>query len=235
MVVKKTRKNMKPEERRTQLLDCAQKLFFEVGFENTTVQDIMDAAKVSKGGFYHHYKSKDELLLAVIQRLVGFSVSVLGPIVENKSVPPLDRFRELHMARREFIKASGFFSQPGLMGNLQRPENARLMKQLNDSIFDAVVPMVSLVLQDGIDDGVFDILNANATAEIILNLSDSIQGPLEALVSAMGTDKQQEAALYLNDFAKTLAGSVARVLGLQADQIEFGWEELASDLLGTTP
>lgn len=235
MVVKKSRKNMKPEERRTQLLDCAQKLFFEVGFENTTIQDIMDAAKVSKGGFYHHYKSKDELLLGVIQRLVGFSVGILSPIAENKSVPALERFNQVHMARRELIKASSLFSKPSLMGNLKRPENATLMKQLNESIFNAVVPMIALILQDGIDEGVFDIANANATAAIILNMSDSIVGPIEALVSAMGTEKQQDAALYLNDFAKTLSSSVARMLGLQANQIKFGWEELASDLLGSAP
>ena len=51
---------------RGQLLDAAQQLILSKGFPATRVDEICDAAKVTKGSFYHHFKSKDELASALI-------------------------------------------------------------------------------------------------------------------------------------------------------------------------
>lgn len=53
----------KGDARRGELLAAAEKLFYTKGYENTSVQDILDAVGFSKGGFYHHFDSK----LAVLE------------------------------------------------------------------------------------------------------------------------------------------------------------------------
>ena len=53
---------MKSDDRKNLLLECAQKLFFTKGFDETTVTEIMECGGVSKGGFYHHFTSKEEIL-----------------------------------------------------------------------------------------------------------------------------------------------------------------------------
>ena len=53
-----------PETRIAELLDCAQRLFFERGYDNTTVNDILEAAGLSKGAFYHYFESKEALFSA---------------------------------------------------------------------------------------------------------------------------------------------------------------------------
>jgi AcrR family transcriptional regulator len=52
----------KPDERKDELLDIAEKLFMEKGYENTYVKDIYTKANGSFGMFCHHFKSKDEVL-----------------------------------------------------------------------------------------------------------------------------------------------------------------------------
>lgn len=58
----------KGDEKRLQLLNDAEKLFCLRGYDKTSVQDIIAAAGLSKGGFYHHFDSKDEVLKALCQR-----------------------------------------------------------------------------------------------------------------------------------------------------------------------
>ena len=58
----------KGTEKRQNLLDTAEKLFCQQGYEKTSVQDILDATSMSKGGFYHHFASKDEVMTALCSR-----------------------------------------------------------------------------------------------------------------------------------------------------------------------
>lgn len=58
----------KGDEKRQELLSIAERLFCLHGYEGTSVQDILDAASLSKGGFYHHFASKEEVLTALCDR-----------------------------------------------------------------------------------------------------------------------------------------------------------------------
>lgn len=58
----------KGDAKRQQLLGEAEKLFCQRGYDKTSVQDILAAAGISKGGFYHHFDSKDEVLTALCRR-----------------------------------------------------------------------------------------------------------------------------------------------------------------------
>ena len=57
-------RNKHPEETVAKILDVSMRLFTEQGYEHTTIQDIVDALGMSKGAIYHHFKGKEEILLA---------------------------------------------------------------------------------------------------------------------------------------------------------------------------
>ena len=61
-------RNKYPEETVSRILDAAMRLFREKGFEHTTIQDIVDQLDVTKGAVYHHFKSKEDILDAAIDR-----------------------------------------------------------------------------------------------------------------------------------------------------------------------
>lgn len=58
----------KGEEKRQELVNAAEKLFCQQGYEKTSVQDILSVTGLSKGGFYHHFSGKDEVLAALCSR-----------------------------------------------------------------------------------------------------------------------------------------------------------------------
>ena len=59
-------RNKYPEVTVERILDVSQRLFLEKGYDNTTIQDIVDElGGLSKGAIYHHFKSKEEIMDAV--------------------------------------------------------------------------------------------------------------------------------------------------------------------------
>lgn len=58
----------KGDLRRGQILDTAEKLFFERGYDRTSIQDILDALRLSKGGFYHYFDAKETVLREICER-----------------------------------------------------------------------------------------------------------------------------------------------------------------------
>jgi len=58
----------KGEQTRTEIVECAKRLFYEHGYGRTSFSDIVDAAGVHRGNIYHYFKTKDEILKAVIDR-----------------------------------------------------------------------------------------------------------------------------------------------------------------------
>jgi AcrR family transcriptional regulator len=69
------------------LLRVATRLFARNGFEGTSVQDIVDAAGVTKGAMYHYYGSKDDLLYEVYHQLLTMQTSHLNDIVKGPGTP----------------------------------------------------------------------------------------------------------------------------------------------------
>jgi AcrR family transcriptional regulator len=84
----------RPAERRTDLLDAAERLFAERGLDTTTVADITEAAGVSKGSFYVYFASRDQLVEALNSRLGDelFVVldQVLSALVDDAATSPAD-------------------------------------------------------------------------------------------------------------------------------------------------
>lgn len=60
-------KRQKPEKRREQILEAAEKLFAEKGFDRTTIEDIAEACKVAPGLIYHYFDSKTEILKVLLE------------------------------------------------------------------------------------------------------------------------------------------------------------------------
>ena len=64
-------RNKYPEITVARILDVSERLFLEKGYDNTTIQDIVDElGGLSKGAVYHHFKSKEEIMDAVGDRMV---------------------------------------------------------------------------------------------------------------------------------------------------------------------
>ena len=164
-----TRIKKPPEVRSAELLDCAQRLFFERGYDNTTVNDIIAEAGLSKGAFYHYFASKEALLEALAARLAHDSLAELRPMLEDPSLDAVGRLNALFSgSRRLNIELA-----PQLRNTfavLFRPENLALFHRVDQAARELFAPLISELLRKGNEDGVLDVPDPEAFAEMLLQL-----------------------------------------------------------------
>jgi TetR/AcrR family transcriptional regulator, transcriptional repressor for nem operon len=124
---------MSDKTTRDHIVEAADRLFYEQGYEKTSFSDVADAVGISRGNFYHHFKSKDEMLNAVINlRLANTRKMLERWEMEGKN--PEDRIRsfiQILIANRIKIKRHGcpvgtLCSELAKLGHPSRGEASRL-------------------------------------------------------------------------------------------------------------
>lgn len=93
------------------ILRCARELFYHVGFQATSVDDIIDRTGVAKSNFYYHFKSKEQLAFAVLEMQVDEYEEWIGLSLRNSALSPSERLRQffaqLCQAQQEMQKMAG--------------------------------------------------------------------------------------------------------------------------------
>lgn len=94
---------------REHIVEAADRLFYQQGFEHTSFSDIADAVRISRGNFYYHFKAKDEILDAVIDLRLANTRNMLADW-EAEGQDPRERIRcfvRILTRNREDIKRFG--------------------------------------------------------------------------------------------------------------------------------
>ena len=88
-------RNKYPEQTLEKILNVAQRLFLEKGFDQTTIQDIVDGLEgMTRGAVYHHFKSKDE----IIEALIHHQFLTSNPFEELRNRPDVNGLQKLRLA-----------------------------------------------------------------------------------------------------------------------------------------
>jgi len=227
----KKRTNMKPEERRAQLLDCAENLFFSRGFEATTVADVLALAGVSKGGFYHHFKSKEELMLGVFDRLAHQAGAGMQALVDDRSRSALDRFQGIYDLQNQHIKTMGIEALTYGYRILMEDANVGLSVLFDRTVARVTIPILTDLIQQGIDEGVFHAKNPEAAASYITYADKCYHPAMLAAIDARGTPEAEKAAALLRATMEATFAATCRVLGIPDGAITFGWPEFVDVLM----
>ncbi|WP_428610355.1 TetR/AcrR family transcriptional regulator [Sedimenticola sp.] len=100
---------MRNKSTRDQIVEAADRLFYQQGFEHTSFANIADAVKISRGNFYYHFKTKDEILDAVIDLRLANTQAMLDTW-EVGGETPAERIRsfiDIMIKNRVKIKRYG--------------------------------------------------------------------------------------------------------------------------------
>ena len=160
----------KGELKRAQLLDAAEKLFFEKGYDRTSVQDILDAMDMSKGGFYHYFDSKEAVLRAVSERRAEARFEKLTSELYGSRRNAVDRLNLLlgmaNLYEREDLRFAT------LMLKLCYIDGDAAMREHHRRILlDRLAPHVADVIGEGVADGSFHVRHPLEVAKLLLLLA----------------------------------------------------------------
>jgi AcrR family transcriptional regulator len=148
------------EARRAGLVSAATTVFAQRGVANTAVSDIVKAAGVAQGTFYLYFGSKDEAVLAVVERISDAIVETTTARVQAAS-SAVDRL----LALGDVLSEAG--SEPdaaALVDLMHLPENRLLHDRLAEGMTQRLVPLLEAVIEQGIAEGAFTVGDPRAAA-----------------------------------------------------------------------
>ena len=172
-----------------EFLDAGQQLFYQKGYELTSIQDIIDVVGVAKGLFYYYFRSKSELLDAIIERMLAHQLELLAPMVEDPSIDAVTKFMRLYADLGNWKLANRELLMDALRAML-RDENVLLRTKLRDVSVRAVAPMLTVIIHQGVAEGVFAVDFPDDTAEILLEMGQALLGVTSGLILAETHDEQ---------------------------------------------
>lgn len=132
------------KRRKEKFLETAMKLFAKKGYHTTSIQDIVEAWGISKGAFYHHFSSKEELMLEIVR--YHFE-KLMAPVEEKqKHQPPRDAFideltRKLEgiLTHKDFFQMMMVEQLPKINADIQRylyAQRARMFRWYCQRLID---------------------------------------------------------------------------------------------------
>lgn len=214
--------------RRNEILDVARKLVYTKGYEQMSIQDILDALKISKGAFYHYFDSKQALLDGLIDRMLDEAEQVLRPIVEEKDLSAIEKLR------RYFDTAGRWkVSQKSFMLDLFRvwhaDSNAIMRQKQEAASIKRIAPMLAEIVQQGMNEGVFSTKYPEQFGNIFVGLSHGFEDKLVELLLA---DHPPPNALQrLEDLIGAYSDSMERILGVPPGSLPLGDVEILKEWL----
>ena len=154
---------------RALLIETAGQLFASRGYDRTSVDAIIRQAGVSKGAFYHHFSSKEELLDAVTDFIVEDALQQIGEAVSDRTLGATVRLNRFLNASTVWRLAHfGLWREVAVV--LLRDVNAPMLRKIQVQAIARSAPMLAEIIQQGVEEGVFDPPNPLETARLILQL-----------------------------------------------------------------
>lgn len=168
-------RNKHPEETVQLILTTAFRLFMEKGYEHTSIQDIIDQlGGLSKGAIYHHFKSKEDILAAVIEQMTAESNQMLASIRDRSDLNGREKLKAIFkesinrpVQNDIFTVAPDFHKNPKLLFLL-----------LHDTIDQAAPDYILPVIEQGILDGSIQTDYPQQLAELILLVANVWMDPM---------------------------------------------------------
>lgn len=153
----------KHDERLNEILDAAESLFVQKGYEHATINDILSKVGIGKGTFYHYFKSKEDVMLAVIDRISDSLVKKTKAIAEDSSL-------DAHEKMKRIIFAGNITTTPNsaILEELHLPSNTLMHQTSIVTTVRSLAPIMADVVQQGIREGVYHTPDPLETIEFLL-------------------------------------------------------------------
>jgi AcrR family transcriptional regulator len=141
-----------PEERRAEIVETADRLFRQHGYAKCSVEMIIREIGVAKGTFYYYFKSKPDILEAIVDKTLGEIVAVAKSVADEPSLSAMQKMKALlgnsHIGDDDSLEVAEM---------LHLPENRELHELTNIQTVLQLSPILARIVEQGIGEGAFDV------------------------------------------------------------------------------
>ncbi|MGE5123392.1 MAG: TetR/AcrR family transcriptional regulator [Acidobacteriaceae bacterium] len=196
--------------RRNKILDATQRLVYTKGYEQMSIQDILAEVHISKGALYHYFVSKQDLMEGMIERMASLGLAMMTPIVEDEHLDATQKMLRLFdfaarwkTARRDTLMT--------LVKVWYADENSLLRQKTQEALLPRITPLITRIIRQGNDEGVFHTAFPAQTCEIVFSLMMGIGDSM--IKHLLLPDPNFEVVQYLEGLTASYQDAIERVLG----------------------
>jgi AcrR family transcriptional regulator len=215
--------------RRDTFIDAALRLIQSKGYEEMSVQDVLDDVGTSRGAFYHYFDSKTALLEASLERVIQLSTASLQPVVDDPDLSAVDKLNGVFtglaawkQARRELLLA--------VMRTWLSDDNAIVREKLRSGTFIYLTPLVASIVRQGVAEGTFAVGSPDDAARVFVSLvlgaNDTATRLYVARQAATVTYEEVRSALW------AYGEAFERILGAHPGSLTFVDESVLREWYG---
>jgi AcrR family transcriptional regulator len=196
--------------KRKEILDAAQKLVYTRGYEQMSIQDILDELNISKGAFYHYFDSKQALLDGLVDKMLDDVEQILRPILEADDLPAIDKLRR-------YFETGGRWktSRRSFMLDLLRvwytDANALVRQKQQAAAMKRIAPMLAEIIRQGVAEGVFTTAYPYQIGNMVWGLAQGITDNVAELLLAK--EPQPDVLQRLEAIVGAYSDALERILG----------------------
>ena len=195
------------EERRNEILDVAERLFSTKGFEQTSTNDILLEIGIARGTLYYHFKSKEDILDAVIARITKQLLFLSAQVAQDKGIPVLERLTKAIIA----LNVNSSIGQE-ITSQLHKPQNALLHQKLQTTMIAGIVPILTKLMEEGAAQGILQTDYPQEAVEMLMVYSNEA---FDDLNEQTAEQKQQKIEGFIYNAERMLGmkkGSLQRTI-----------------------
>ncbi len=195
------------QERREEILAVAQELFFSKGYEDTSVQQIIDAVGIAKGTFYHYFDSKVDLLDALVASMTRGQFQMAQTILQE---PELDAAQKLE---RLFLEIGGWKTDKrgfflDILPIWYSDENLIVRYKLTSLAKHTMQDVLARIIRQGLGEGIFSTPYPEHTGDVVLGVIQNTSEEIALLLIDMHSKEdviaRLEGKLAVNQYAVNL-------------------------------
>lgn len=160
---------MSPEQRRAELVQSAQELFTRNGIDKTSVSDIVSNAGVSQGTFYWYFKSKDEIVNAVVENV---GEEMLQELSNVSHLPGLNSVEKLSTILSAFHSRVG--QENKVMEHLLKQRQSSLYDRVYKEMSKQILPILGEIIEQGVQEGFFHTQYPHEAAALVVASCQSV-------------------------------------------------------------
>lgn len=181
----------KGEKRKKMLLKIAYDMFLTKGYDNTSIDEIIEKAQIAKGTYYYYFQSKEQMLEEVIDMMIDNETKMAEQIIRTDiSVPQkiVGIITSMKPTEEE---------QP-IKNSLFQDENVLMHHKVRKKLIDTLTPLLSEVIKEGVNEGIFKCDNIPERVKMLLIISDGTFNE--------GTFSQRDISVFI-DMTEKLLGA----------------------------
>lgn len=193
-------------ERRNEILDCALKLFNEKGYDATSITDILNAVGIARGTLYYHFKSKEEILEGIVERIKDNLVSRASSVLEDSSLELKEKILKTLLSLN--IQGSEDIQ---MFTEIHKPQNALMEQKILGEIIKDVTPILAKLIEEGNEAGIFNCSFPYESAELFLTYGNV----------AFDSDIIEKTEQNIQSKVEAFVVNMERVFGAEKGSLEY--------------